>query len=107
MTQQLKSKQIYQVAHQIGTMFNPQKVILFGSWAWGSPNQDSDVDLCVVAQSKDTRALARKIDVSLFPRLFPLDIVVLTPDQVKQRTIMNDFFVTDIMTKGTVLYGQS
>lgn len=107
MTSDQKNKQIHQVAHQIGTMFNPQKVILFGSWAWGNPNQDSDVDLCVVARSRDTRALARKIDKSLFPRLFPLDIVVLTPEQIEQRKAMNDFFVTDIMMKGTVLYGQS
>ena len=42
--------------------FKPDRVVLFGSWAWGKPHRDSDVDLCVIKETRDTRALARKID---------------------------------------------
>lgn len=84
--------------------FQPEKVILFGSWAYGKPNQDSDVDLCVIKNTPDTRSLAREIDSSLFPRPFPIDLLVMTPKQVNNRLAINDFFVAEIIRKGKLLY---
>lgn len=86
--------------------FQPEKVILFGSWAYGNPNQDSDVDLCVIKNTPDTRSLAREIDSSLFPRPFPIDLLVMTPEQVNNRLAINDYFVAEIIRKGKLLYAK-
>jgi len=62
------------------------------------------VDLLVVKETKNTRALARKIDGSIFPRPFPLDLIVCQPDQLEKRKVMGDFFITRILTEGRVLH---
>ena len=90
----------------LARQFQPEKVILFGSWAYGEPNPNSDVDLCVIKNTPDTRSLARKIDSSLFPRPFPIDLLVMTPKQVDDRLAINDYFVTEIVQKGKLLYAK-
>ncbi|TRZ77779.1 nucleotidyltransferase domain-containing protein [bacterium] len=91
------------VADKIAKEYKPEKIMLFGSYAWGVPNVDSDVDLCIVKKTKDTRDMARKIDGSLWGRTFPIDIIVYTPSTIKER-IKKDFFVKDIFEKGKILY---
>ena len=90
----------------LAKQFQPEKVILFGSWAYGEPNSDSDVDLCVIKNTLNTRSLAREIDSSLFPRPFPIDLLVMTPKQVNDRLAINDYFVTEIVQKGKLLYAK-
>jgi len=99
-------EQIYRVADKIAKEYKPEKIILFGSHAWGKPHADSDVDLFVVKRTKDAFELARKIDSSIFPRPFPLDLLVYTPQRVKQRKKLGDFFISDILLKGKVLYAK-
>jgi len=105
MDKALIEQKIKEVAAKIVREHKPEKVILFGSWAWGHPGPDSDVDLFVVKDVGNTRELARKIDGSIFPRPFPMDLIVYKPDQVKKRLDMGDFFITDILSKGIILYG--
>lgn len=102
-----KSKTFNQIRHladKIVEISQPEKVILFGSWAWGNPGPDSDVDLCVIKKTADTRQEAVKIDQQISPRYFPLDIIVYTPEYVAQREALGDFFVKNIVSKGQVLY---
>lgn len=80
-----KQKEIKKITDAIAKKYKPEKIILFGSYAWGKPTKDSDVDLFVVKETKNTRKLAREIDDLLFPRLFPLDIIINTPIQVEER----------------------
>ena len=96
--------QINNLCRQIVDNFKPQKIILFGSHAYGKPNADSDVDLLVVMlfegrnSQKAIEILCRlKTDV-------PLDLLVRTSEQVRQRIEMEDFFMQDIVEKGRVLY---
>jgi len=89
---------------KIANHFGPDKIILFGSFAWGIPGPDSDVDLLIVKETEDTRKLAREMDGFLFPRPFPIDLIVFNPDQVEQRRQMGDFFMEDILNRGKVLY---
>ncbi|MBI4117340.1 MAG: nucleotidyltransferase domain-containing protein [Parcubacteria group bacterium] len=103
MTQEQTYKKIKEVAEVIGKKFQPEKIILFGSHAWGAPGPDSDVDLFIVKETDDTRKTAREIDGSIFPRPFPIDIIVYRPDQMKKAT-KTDFFVKDILEKGQLLY---
>ena len=84
--------------------FKPRKVVLFGSYAYGTPRPDSDVDLLVVMPLKGT-----PVDKSVEMRLklqpqFPLDLLVRTPAKIRERLAMGDDFVKDIFDKGKVLY---
>ncbi len=86
----------------------PEKIILFGSYAHGNPNHDSDVDLFVIMRTrkKDSkRNLA--ISLLLIPREFPVDIIVKTPKEVEQAIkggVNNAFFIREILKTGKVLY---
>lgn len=104
MTKKSVEQAIQNAASKIAAEFDPEKIILFGSWAWGTPGPDSDVDLFVVKDTDDTRGLARQIDGALFPRRVPMDILVYTPRGLERRLRMGDFFVRDIVHKGRTLY---
>lgn len=97
---------INEVTKKIVKEYKPEKIILFGSYAWGTPHPDSDVDLLVVKETRNPFRLSRDIDGALFPRPFPLDLLVFTPQQMKQRESMGDFFIQDILSKGKVLYAK-
>lgn len=103
MTAEITEQKIAETAQKIAREFKPEKIILFGSWAWGKPGPDSDVDLFIIKKTDNTRDTARKIDRLIFPRPFPLDLIVYTPEQVERRKKMGDFFIRDILTKGKVL----
>lgn len=83
-------KAVQKLIDRIVSMFEPQRVILFGSHAQGTPAGDSDVDLLVVMEVQESkRATAMEIDRALADRDVPLDLVVLTPEEYeKQRGIV-------------------
>jgi predicted nucleotidyltransferase len=83
----------------------PEKVILFGSYAYGAPTPDSDVDLLVVLET-DAPSKERSWAVSrlLIPRPFPVDILVRTPQEIARNLARGDFFLREIMARGKVLY---
>jgi predicted nucleotidyltransferase len=82
-----------------------EKIILFGSYGYGSPTNDSDVDLLVIMETND-RPADRYLAVSrlIRPRPFPLDILVKTPAEITQALAKGDFFIREIVTKGQTLY---
>lgn len=92
---------------RIARELNPQKIILFGSYAYGAPTPDSDVDLLVVMET-DATPKERSWAVSrlLIPRPFPVDILVKTPTEVQSSLASGDFFLREILTRGKVLYEQ-
>ncbi len=92
------------MALHIAQEFQPERIILFGSQAWGKTNEDSDVDLFVIKETENTRKLAAEIDGSLFPRRVPLDVIVYRPKQFEDRLEAGDMFVQDVSENGTVLY---
>jgi predicted nucleotidyltransferase len=106
MKQEIFWQKIKKVVDKIVQEFQPEKIILFGSWAWGKPDKDSDVDLFIIKETENTRQTAREIDGSIFPRPFPMDLIVYTPKQVEKRKNMRDFFIRDILKKGKVLYAK-
>ena len=106
METQITEEKIQEVAQKIAKEFQPEKIILFGSFAWGTPGPDSDIDLFVVKETGNTRETAREIDGSIFPRLFPLDLIVYSPENVESALDKGDFFIRDIFTKGKVLYAK-
>ncbi len=100
---EITREKIQEVVDKIAKEYEPKKIILFGSYAWGSPTSDSDVDLFIIKETEDTRKMARKINRFVFPRPFPIDLIVYTPKQVEKQSKI-DFFVRNILNKGVFLY---
>ncbi len=97
-------KQIEDFGQRLGREFKPQKVVLFGSHAYGRPGPDSDVDLLVIMPVKgDPVDKSVEMRLKLRPR-FPLDLLVRTPGKIRERLAMGDDFIKDILEKGQVLY---
>lgn len=96
------------ITQKIVREFKPEKIILFGSYAWGQPGPDSDLDLFIIKESSDKRIeRARKARSAIWGVGVPVDILVYTPEEIQRRVKKGDLFVKDIITKGRVLYGQS
>jgi predicted nucleotidyltransferase len=97
-------EQIQNFAPRIGEEFSPHKVILFGSYAYGQPTSDSDVDMLVITPFEGNW-VAKAVEIQLKIRApFPLDLLVRTPEKVRERLEMGDGFMREILTKGKVLY---
>ena len=100
-------KEIKKITDQIVKKYKPEKIILFGSYAWGKPTEDSDVDLFIVKETKEARTKRHlKVDRMLLDRTTPIDILVYTPQEVKGRLSLGDFFVKDIIQKGKTIYAK-
>jgi predicted nucleotidyltransferase len=94
---------ICRFARQVAERFRPDKIILFGSHAYGTPHEDSDVDILVIMPARNQIDQACRIDLALDPP-FPLDLIVRTPNNVAWRLREGDSFLHEIVTKGKVLY---
>jgi uncharacterized protein len=96
-----------EIVRRLVAALDPEKIILFGSYAYGSPSDDSDVDLLVVMQT-GARPVDRHVAVSrsVRPRPFPLDILVKTPDEVAGALAKGDHFIQEIVRRGRVLYAR-
>jgi predicted nucleotidyltransferase len=91
-------------AQAIAQKFAPEKIILFGSYAYGEPTYDSDVDLMVI-MDHDMRNVDKSIEISVaLRRSFPLDLFVRRPQDIRTRLEMGDSFIREIVSKGQVLY---
>ena len=91
---------------RIASELKPEKIILFGSYAYGNPTPDSDVDLLVIMKTR-AKEIDRYVAVSnlLYPRQFPVDILVKTPKEIAAESRKKgNFFLREILTKGKVLY---
>jgi uncharacterized protein len=99
------SKTLPQAVKKIAEALTPEKIILFGSYAYGKPTPDSDVDLLVILKTKKSRK-ERVVAVSLllYPRPFPVDIMVKTPKEIENDLKKGNVFIREIMKKGRVLY---
>ena len=94
---------IRKFARDVAERFQPEKIILFGSHAYGKPHADSDVDILVVMPARNQIDQAVKIHTALLPE-FPLDLIVRTPYNMQWRQAEGDSFLQEITTKGKVLY---
>jgi predicted nucleotidyltransferase len=94
---------IRRFARQVAERFHPDKIVLFGSYAYGTPHADSDVDILVIMPARNQLDQAVKIELACDPP-FPLDVIVRTPASIKWRLAEGDLFHTEIVTKGKVLY---
>jgi predicted nucleotidyltransferase len=94
---------IRRFANEVAKRFQPDKIILFGSHAYGTPHADSDVDILVVMPARNELSQAMRIRLSVEYN-FPLDLLVRTPKNLAWRLAEGDWFLKEITAKGEVLY---
>lgn len=95
---------IQKIVRQIVDCFHPQQVILFGSYAYGQPTEDSDVDLLVLVDTQEPPIhVAAQISAAV-DHPFPLDIVVRTPADFTAAVQRKGIFAMEVATKGVSLY---
>ncbi len=90
-------------ARRIAAAFDPVRITLFGSHAYGVPTADSDVDLLVLMRGEDVHDRALDIREALEFEV-PVDILVRSPEEYSRRLAMGDCFLREIEEKGKVLY---
>jgi len=93
------------MTRRIVEKFQPHQVVLFGSYAYGTPHLYSDVDLLVVMDSDESmvQRIRRVAEVAKV-RFLPMDLIVRTPAEIEERLALGDFFIVEILEKGKVLY---
>ncbi len=100
----IEMEQIQALSQQIAEQFNPDRIILFGSYAYGTPNEDSDVDLLVVMPFEGHPSRQAIKVLGEIHAGFPLDLLVRTSECVEERVKLGDFFMMDIVGQGKVMY---
>lgn len=101
---------LFEIVEDIKTKYNPEKIILYGSFAYGVPDENSDIDLLIIKETSDRplyrmSLIHRIVDIrdSSYPAFSP---IVLTPEEIRQRLEIGDQFIQEILTRGEVLYAQ-
>jgi predicted nucleotidyltransferase len=97
---------IRRFAGQVAACFHPDKIVLFGSYAYGTPHADSDVDILVIMPTRNQLDQAFKIRMAVRAP-FPMDLLVRKPNEIQWRLAEGELFHTEIITKGKVLYEKS
>ena len=100
----ISRRSIQTFVDQVVRQFRPARVILFGSYAYGTPNDDSDVDLMLIMPHRGSSAKAATQVRLACPRSFPMDLIVRTPAEVQRRIRMGDPFLREVTSKGIVLH---
>ncbi len=99
--------EIDKIVRQVVAAYRPEKIILFGSYAYGNPDADSDLDLLIIKKTSqsfiDRLVQVRKI-LTDPNRSVPLETIVLTPEELNVRLKIGDQFIQEIVTRGEVLY---
>ena len=96
--------QIKEFAQEVGRRFQPERIILFGSYAHGTPTEDSDADLLVIMSHEDHAAVQAARIRQQVRAGFPMDLIVRSPDTIRQRVAQGDCFIEEILESGVTLY---
>jgi predicted nucleotidyltransferase len=98
---------IQAIVRRLVEEYQPEKIILFGSYAYGRPRPDSDIDLLVVKETNATFAQRWAGVLRLVSPLrhgYAISPVVMTPEELAERVAQGEPFVAEILAKGEVLY---
>ncbi len=102
-------KLITEIVAKLKKEYEPEKIILFGSYAYGKPQEDSDIDLFIIKHT-DKRRIDRFVEVKRLiydpARRISVSPLVYTPDEVAQRLAIGDQFIEEVINRGDVLYAR-
>jgi predicted nucleotidyltransferase len=108
-TLQANREELSEIVERLVNVYQPLRIYLFGSYAWGTPHRDSDYDICVVLEKSNEkpRQRCRKGRVALLDilRRQPIDLVVYTQKSFDTASIHPSTMASDISKKGVLLYG--
>ncbi len=99
-----QQKEIQKITRQIIKKYKPEKIILFGSFAYGKPKSSSDVDLLIIKRSEKRKVERIKEILMGVKSNLPIEPLVYTPEEIKERLNLGDFFFQTILKKGKLLY---
>lgn len=97
-------RKIKAFVNEVARRFQPDRVVLFGSYAYGRPGTDSDVDLLVIMPHKGHSAIQAAQIRKRIRAGFPMDLIIRSPQVICERLAMDDFFISEIMEQGKTLY---
>jgi predicted nucleotidyltransferase len=103
----ISSELLAEITRRLAEEFQPEQVILFGSHAWGTPNEDSDVDLLVIVSHSDEKPIQRAVRGHRCLRglLVPTDILVKTRTEVERYRHVRASLERKMLEEGRILYG--
>jgi predicted nucleotidyltransferase len=85
--------------------FHPERIIVFGSYAYGKPTENSDVDVLVILPKGKRRAARPSLEIRRrVPANFPVDILVRAPAEIARRLRWGDSFISEVMSRGRIRY---
>ncbi|MBU0651045.1 nucleotidyltransferase domain-containing protein [bacterium] len=103
----VNKKQIDNIVKIVVDKYNPDKVVLFGSYAKGNPSENSDLDLIIIKDSSEPRyKRANVIRKELRGMKIPIDLLVYTNDEIYKWKDNKSAFVTKALKSGKILYGK-
>lgn len=107
MMQQVTSELLGQITQKLAAALNPEQIILFGSYAYGEPNEDSDIDLMVIVSHSDEPRYRRSRPAyrALRGIRIPTDVIVVTREEVTRKINVKSSLISRVMHDGKVLYG--
>ena len=96
-----------EVVEKLKKEYKPQRIILFGSYAYGNPTEDSDIDLLIL-KNTNKRRVDRFVQVKRIiynPKCkIPISPLIYSPEELEERLRIGDGFIEEIILKGTILY---
>jgi len=104
----ISQEKINEVINRIVKNVNPEKIILFGSYASGNPSEDSDLDILIVKEMRMPRyKRSREVKKHLRGMKIPIDVIVYTKKEIKKWEGTKTAFINQVIKQGKVLYGQT
>ena len=101
----IENSKINEIVNKIALKFNPDKIILFGSYASGEPTPDSDLDLLIIQDSDQPRHhRSFEIRKSLIGTMIPIDIIVYTPKEFENEKDERFSFINNTIKRSKILY---
>ncbi|MBI3583717.1 MAG: nucleotidyltransferase domain-containing protein [Nitrospinae bacterium] len=99
-------EQIDEIVKRIVENYQPEKIILFGSYAYGTPSEESDLDLLIIKDSSLPRyKRGREVRKYLRGLKLAIDLVVYTKEEIQKWSDVRTAFITTVVERGKVLYG--
>jgi len=104
----ISQEKIKEVINRIVKNVNPEKIILFGSYASGNPREDSDLDILIIKEMRMPRyKRSREVKKHLRGMKIPIDVIVYTKKEIKKWEDTKTAFINQAIKQGKVLYGQT
>lgn len=102
----IQRREIKKWCDKVASEFRPEQIIIFGSYAYGTPTEDSDVDVLIVMPlARGHRDVQQAAAIrERVPAAFPMDVIVRSPQQIARRLALGDGFVASVLLSGRRMY---